>query len=364
MGHPKDQLIFVGAYTNLGAKGIYTCRLDGATGRLTELSVATDSGPNPSFVAIHPNGKYLYSVAEVNDFDGDDAGGVHAYAIGENGKLSLINKESTKGTGPCHLVVEANGKYLFVANYASGSVAMFAINDDGSLNEACDFHQHVGGSMVQADRQNEPHAHSVTMAPSNNQLIVCDLGLDKVCVYDIDHDAGKIVLNEDASADSRPGEGPRHFAFHPDGTAAFAINEIGLTISGYDVDADSGKLTESHWVGTVRPDVVYADGNSTADIHVSPDGKHVYGSNRGHDTLVIYGWDPYARMLYYIGNQWTHGNTPRNFAIDPTGTWVLAENQDSGTIHTFRRDAETGKLNHIGHMISIPGAVCIQMMDA
>ncbi|MYF79270.1 MAG: lactonase family protein, partial [Chloroflexi bacterium] len=111
-------------------------------------------------------------------------------------------------------------------------------------------------------------------------------------------------------------------------------------------------------------DVVYADGNSTADIHVSPDGRHVYGSNRGHDTLVIYGWDPYARMLYYIANESTRGNTPRNFAIDPTGTWVLAENQDSGTIHTFKRDADSGELAHTGHMISIPGPVCIQMMDA
>ena len=364
MGHPKDQLIFVGTYTNLGAKGIYTCHLNGATGQLTELSVATDSGPNPSFVTIHPNGKWLYSVSEINDFDGDDAGGVNAYSIGENGKLSLINKESTKGTGPCHLVVEANGKYLFVANYAGGSVAMFEINDDGSLNETCDFHQHVGGSMVEPTRQNEPHAHSVTVSPGNNQLIVCDLGLDKVLVYDIDHDGGKLVLNEGASVDSPPGGGPRHFAFHPNGENAFAINEIGLTISCYDVDQETGGLTETHWVGTVRPDVTYEDGNSTADIHVSPDGKHVYGSNRGHDTLAIYGWDEYARMLYYIGNESTRGNTPRNFAIDPTGTWVLAENQDSGTIHTFRRDADTGKLHHTGHMISIPGPVCIQMMDA
>ena len=270
MGHPKDQLIFVGTYTNLGAKGIYTCHLNGATGQLTELSVATDSGPNPSFVTIHPNGKWLYSVSEINDFDGDDAGGVNAYSIGENGQLSLINKQSTQGTGPCHLVVEQNGKYLFVANYAGGSVAMFEVNGDGSINEACDFHQHEGGSMVEPSRQNEPHAHSVTVSPGNNQLIVCDLGLDKVLVYDIDHDGGKLVLNEGASVDSPPGGGPRHFAFHPNGENAFAINEIGLTISCYDVDQDTGGLTETHWVGTVGPDVKYEDGNSTADIHVSP----------------------------------------------------------------------------------------------
>ena len=364
MGHLKDQLIFIGTYTNLGAKGVYTCRLDSTTGQLTELSVATDSGPNPSFVAIHPTGRYVYSVAEVNDFEGDDAGGVYAYSIGKNGELSLINKESTKGTGPCHLVVEEKGRYLFVANYAGGSVAMFEVNADGSLNEACDFHQHLGGSNVEPSRQDGPHAHSVTVSPNNNQLIVCDLGLDKILVYDIDHEGGKLVLNEGASVDTPPGGGPRHFAFHPDGTAAFAINEIGLMISCYDVDTDTGKLTETHWVETVQPDVTYADGNSTADIHVSPDGKHIYGSNRGHNTLTIYGWDPYARMLYYIGNESTRGQTPRNFAIDPTGNWVLVANQDSGTIHTFRRDAETGRLTHTGHMISIPGPVCIQMMSA
>ncbi len=365
MGSPKDQLVFVGTYTNLGAKGIYTCKLDCATGRLTELSVAEDSGPNPSFVAIHPNGKYLYSVAEVNDFGGDEAGGVNAYSIGENGKLTKINHRSTKGTGPCHLVVDQTGRYLIVANYAGGSVAMFEVENDGSLSEACDFHQHEGGSGVVEARQMEPHAHSVTISPDNKRVVVCDLGLDKVLVYDIDLENGKLMLNADSSADSRPGEGPRHFAFHPDGDVAFAINEIGMTISAYDFDADSGSLSESHWVSTVRPETTYSDGaNSTADIHVSPDGRHVYGSNRGHNTLVIYGYHADSRMLYYIGHESTRGETPRNFQLDPTGTWVLAENQDSGTVHTFRRDADTGKLTHSGHMISIPGAVCIQMMDA
>lgn len=362
---PKDQIVFVGTYTNLGAEGIYTCHLNAETGKLTQLSVATDSGENPSFVAIHPNNKYLYSVAEVNSFKGDKSGGVHAYTIGKQGKLQKINEQSTKGTGPCHLVVDDTGKYFFVANYAGGSVAMFKIQSDGSISEACDFHQHKGGSGIVPGRQMQPHAHSVTIAPGNNHLIVCDLGLDKVIVYDIDHQNAKITPNEEASADSRPGEGPRHFAFHPNGNIAFAINEIGMTISTYEFNQDNGNLTETDWVATVRPDTSYSDGrNSTADIHVSPDGKHIYGSNRGHNTLVIYGFDPYAQMLYYIGHQSTRGNTPRNFNLDPSGTWLLAENQDSGTIHTFRRNHQTGKLTHTGHMISIPGPVCIQMMDA
>lgn len=364
MPEPSDQLLFVGTYTRLGAEGIYTCRLDGATGRVEVLSVADDAGPNPSFVAIHPNGRFLYSVAEVNSFQGDDGGGVSAYAIGDAGRLTKINEQSTLGTGPCHLVVDATGKYLIVANYAGGSVAMLRINADGSLTEACEFVQHEGGSGVVPERQMEPHAHSVTLTPDNRHVVVCDLGLDKVLVYAIDHDAGKLMLNESASADSRPGEGPRHFAFHPSGDAAFAINEIGMTISAYDFDAASGNLEESHWVATVRPDTDYDNGNnSTADIHVSPDGRHVYGSNRGHDTLVIYGWDPYARMLYYIGHESTRGNTPRNFALDPSGTWVLAENQDSGTIHSYRRDAATGKLTHTGYRVNVPAPVCIQMLS-
>lgn len=365
MPEPQDQILFVGTYTNLGAAGIYTCKLDGATGRVEMLSVADDAGPNPSFVTIHPNGQYLYSVAEVNSFKGDGTGGVTAYSIGEQGKLTKINEQSTGGTGPCHLVVDQTGKHLIIANYAGGSVAMLPLGDDGALGEACDFHQHIGGSGVIKERQLEPHAHSVTLTPDNRHVVVCDLGLDKVLVYRINHDAGKLELNESASTDSRPGEGPRHFAFHPDGDAAFAINEIGMTISAYDFDADSGDLEETHWVATVRPDTSYDNGNnSTADIHVSPDGRHVYGSNRGHNTLVIYGWDSYARMLYYIGHESTRGATPRNFAIDPSGTWVLAENQNGDTIHSFRRDADSGKLTHSGHMLSVTAPVCIQMMPA
>ena len=365
MSAPQDQILFVGTYTDLGAAGIYTCRLDGKTGRLEMLSVADDAGPNPSFVALHPNLQYLYSVAEVNSFKGDGSGGVSAYRIGRNGKLTKINEQSTVGTGPCHLVVDRTGSYVIVANYAGGSVAMLPLGEDGALGEACDFHQHEGGSGIVKERQLEPHAHSVTLTPDNRHVAVCDLGLDKVLVYRIDHVRGKLQLNEAASADSRPGEGPRHFAFHPSGDAAFAINEIGMTISAYDFTARSGNLEETHWVATVRPDTSYDDGNnSTADIHVSPDGRHVYGSNRGHDSLVIYGWDSSARMLYYIGHESTRGATPRNFAIDPSGTWVLAENQNGDTIHTFRRDADSGKLDHTGHMLSVPAPVCIQMMPA
>lgn len=365
MSAPKDQILFVGTYTNLGAAGVYTCRLDGSTGKVDMLSVAEDAGPNPSFVAIHPNQRFLYAVAEVNSFKGDGSGGVTAYQIGHQGKLTKINEQSTIGTGPCHLVVDQTGQYLIVANYAGGSVAMLPISSDGALGEACDFIQHKGGSGVVKSRQMEPHAHSVTLTPDNRHVVVCDLGLDKVMVYRIIHDSGKLELNEDASAQSRPGEGPRHFAFHPDGDAAFAINEIGMTISAYDFDAASGNLDETQWVATVRPDTAYDEGNnSTADIHVSPDGNHVYGSNRGHDTLVIYGWDRSARKLHYIGHESTRGSTPRNFAIDPSGTWVLAENQNGDTIHTFRRCADTGKLTHSGHMIRIPAPVCIQMMPA
>ena len=365
MSTAQDQLLFVGTYTRLGAEGVYTCRLDGATGRLEMLSAADDAGPNPSFVAVHPNRRFLYAVAEVNSFKGDGSGGVSAYAIGAAGKLTKINEQSTVGTGPCHLVVDATGKYLIVANYAGGSVAMFRVGDDGALSEACDFVQHAGGSGVVPERQLEPHAHSVTITPDNRHVVVCDLGLDKVMVYRINHDEGKLELQEDSSSDSRPGEGPRHFAFHPDGKTAFAINEIGMTISAYDFDAASGNLEETHWVATVRPDTSYDDGNnSTADIHVSPDGKHVYGSNRGHDTLVIYGWDAAARGLYYIGHQSTFDSTPRNFAIDPSGTWVLAENQDSDTVYSFRRDSETGKLSYTGYMLRVPAPVCIQMMPA
>ncbi len=365
MTTPKDQIIFIGTYTSLGAEGIYTCQLNAATGQVVQTSVARDSGPNPSFVALHPNRKFLYSVSEVNSFGNDESGGALAYSIGEDGVLTKVNEQSTVGTGPCHLVVDATGQYLIVANYNGGSVALFRITADGALSEACDFHQHQGGSAVVESRQLEPHAHSVTISPDNRHVIVCDLGMDKVLVYRLDLDNGKLILNEDSSTDSRPGEGPRHFAFHPDGDAAFAINEIGMTISAYDFEPRSGNLTETHWVSTVRPETTYSEGrNSTADIHVSPDGKHIYGSNRGHDTLVIYGYHRDSRMLYYIGHESTRGNTPRNFQIDPSGAWILAENQDSGTIQTFKRDAKSGKLTHSGYMISIPGPVCIQMMDA
>ena len=353
----SDYFVYIGTYSNGGSEGVYVQRLNMENGTLSPIS-AHGEIENPSFLDLSPDRQFLYAIGEVSQVDGRPGGAIGAYAIdSSSGTLTHLNTESTVGPGPCHVSVDATGRYVLVANYGGGSVAILPVRDDGSLGEASDFVQHEGSS-VNPNRQGEPHAHSIMVSPNNTHAFAPDLGMDKIAIYQIDHGNGKLAAGAQPFMDVDPGEGPRHFDFHPNGPYAYVINELGNTIVSYDYDAEAGTLAATGSVSTLPEDF---DGTShTADIHVHPNGKFLYGSNRGHDSLVICAIDGATGQLEVIGCEPTGGKNPRNFAIDPTGTYLLAANQDTNDIHTFRIDSDTGSLEKTGAVASVPKPVCLK----
>ncbi len=348
-------LVYVGTYTFKGSQGIYTYRFDPVTGQLSPLG--STPADNPSFLTVHPNKKALYSVNELGEYDGAPTGAVSAFAVdATTGGLSLLNQRASHGQAPAYITIDNQGGFVYVANYSSGTAAVFPVQADGSLGEAADVVQHVG-SGPDPRRQREPHAHSVTLDFSNRHAYVADLGTDKLMIYDVGQEPGKLLPNDPGFAQVEGGSGPRHFAFHPNGRFAYLINEMGNTVTAFAYNAADGALTALQTVPTLPADF---DGRSTtADIHVSPSGRYLYGSNRGHDSIVVYQIDGETGRLTTVQHVSTGGRTPRNFAIDPTGTYLLVANQDSDNIVTFRIDPGTGRLTATGDQVSVSMPVCV-----
>lgn len=358
---PTSHLMYVGTYTGGKSQGIYAFRFDSDSGKLESLGLAAEM-KSPSFLAVHPSGKYVYAVSEIDDFDGKKTGGVAALAIDKaTGKLAKLNESPSGSAGPCHLTVDKAGKTVLVANYGGGSVAAIAIGDDGKLGTMTADIKHKGSSVNQA-RQKEPHGHSINLDAANKFAVAADLGLDQLLVYRFDAAKGTLTPNEPPFTKMKPGAGPRHFSFHPSGKFAYAINELDCTMTALSYDAEKGTLTPLQTLSTLRPDEKHKSEWSTADVHVHPSGKFLYGSNRGHDTIVVYAIDADKGTLTYVENQSTRGKTPRNFAIDPSGKWLLAENQSSDTIAVFSINAESGKLKPAGDVVECPSPVCIQFV--
>jgi len=352
-------LAYVGTYTMRGSLGIYVYHWDAATGRLSQVGMAAAIS-NPSFLAIHPQQPYLYAVNEVAEFGGQATGAVSAFALDfGSGNLRSLNQQPSHGTSPCHLAVEPGGRFLLVANYSSGSVCVLPIGDDGQLGEATDVVQHHGAG-VNADRQEGPHAHSANFDPSGRHVLVADLGLDRIMVYRLDRTSGKLVPHTQPWASLKPGAGPRHLAFHPSGRYAYVIDELDSSMTAFAYDAERGRLNELQRISTLPAGF---EGTSyCADVHVSPSGRFVYGSNRGHDSIAAFAVDDATGRLSCIGYEPTLGRTPRNFAIDPSGTFLLAANQDSDSIVTFRVDRQTGKLTPTGDVVSVSMPVCVLLV--
>ena len=353
--------LYVGTYTHgkTPSEGIYLLEFDLASGRLTTKGAAARLA-DPSFLAIHPSRKFLYAVSELDKFNGRKGGGVSALGIDPaSGMLTLLNQQSSVGSGPCHLTVDRTGKNVLVANYGNGSVACLPIQADGTLSAASSFLQHEGKS-VDSLRQEGPHAHSINLDRANRFAIAPDLGLDRVFVYKLNAGKGTLTPNEPPFATVAPGSGPRHFAFHPGGRFGYVISELANTVTAFAYDADRGTLTEIQTISTLPPS--FQGKSYTAEVRVHPSGKFVYGSNRGHDSIAIFTVDPATGKLTAAGHQATLGKNPRNFAIDPTGAYLLAENQDSDSIVVFRIDPATGGLEQIGEPLGIPMPVCIRMI--
>ncbi|MDE2999780.1 MAG: lactonase family protein [Gemmatimonadota bacterium] len=338
----------------VGGAGISVYRLDLSTGDLAHRNTVSDV-KNPSFQAVHPSNRFLYSVAEVND-----GGAIHAFEIDPaTGALGSLNHQSSMGAGPCHVSVDATGRVVLAANYSSGGVAALPINDDGSLGEANSVYQHEGSS-VHPGRQQGPHAHSITIDPGNRFAVSADLGIDKVLVYRLDAEKQTITPNDPPWVDVQAGAGPRHFAFHPNRKHAYLINELDNTAVAYAYDEDRGVLETVQVISTLPSD--FTDTSYCADIHVSPDGRFVYGSNRGHDSIVIFEVDPDTGRLSVVDYESTRGEFPRNFALDPTGRYLFAANQNTDNIVTYRIDGHTGRLTATGQQAETPQPVCINMI--
>lgn len=349
--------IYVGTYTSGASKGIYVGRLDLSTGGLRLEGVAGET-KNPSFLALHPNRRFLYAVGEISDFAGKRTGAVSAFRIEPaSGRLQMLNQQSSGGAGPCHLVVDRSGRNVLVANYGGGSVSVLPIREDGSVATATSFIQHQGSS-VHPRRQQGPHAHSINLDGANRFAFVADLGLDKIMVYRFDAAAGTLTANDPAWASVSPGSGPRHFAFHPNGQFAYVINEIASTLTAFRYDASRGVLNEVQTVSSLPAGPV--EGNSTAEVQVHPTGKFIYGSNRGHDSIVVFAVDGTTGRLTLVEHESTQGKTPRNFGVDPTGQFLLACNQGSDTIVGFRIDPQTGALTPTGQKLDVPSPVCVK----
>jgi 6-phosphogluconolactonase len=357
---PGQLRVYVGTYTRNTSKGIYLSRLDLATGAL-EAPVLAGETTNPSFVAVHPSRRFLYAVGEVDRFAGQKGGVLSAFAIDpESGKLTLLNQQSTRGPGPCHVAVDRTGRWALVANYSGGSVACLPIAQDGRLGEATCFVQHKGSS-INPQRQQGPHAHAVYVDAANRFVFVPDLGMDKVMIYRLDTAEGKLVPSDPASLSMAPGAGPRHMAFHPTAPYAYVINEINSTVTALGYDAARGAFKPLESVSTL-PEGYQGRSSTTAEVAVHPSGKFLYGSNRGHDSIAAFAIDPATGKLRLIGHEPTQGKNPRNFAIDPTGTYLLAANQDSNNVVVLRIDAASGKLQPTGHSIKVGAPVCVEFV--
>ncbi|MFN4261883.1 MAG: lactonase family protein [Gemmataceae bacterium] len=350
--------VYIGTYTRGDSKGIYLLELDLASGKLTDKGLA-GAVAHPSFLAIHPNKRYLYAVSEVATVDGQKGGGVTAFAIDpKTGKLTELNRQLSGGTGPCHLVVDQEGKAVLVANYGSGSVASLPLQADGRLKEAASVIQHEGSS-VNPQRQQGPHAHSINLDANNRYAMAADLGLDKVLVYRFDPAQGTLTPSDPPSVSTVAGGGPRHFAFHPNGRNAYTNNEILSSVTAFQYDPDKGILKELQTLSTLPKN--FKGNNSTAEIQVHPSGKFLYVSNRGHDSIAIFAIGPDGKLTAQ-GHQSTQGKTPRNFGIDPTGTYLLAANQATDNVVAFRIDPETGQLTPTGSSVNVPAPVCVKFL--
>lgn len=350
--------VFVGTYTQpirFGTgqilegkgKGIYCYTMDLTTGKLTERFV-TENVDNPSYLALSPDKKYLYAVNELKRFEDQDSGAVSAFSIDEGVKgLTFLNQHATRGTDPCHVIVDENQTNVFVSNFMSGSVCVFPVAPDGSLRPSSCFIQHAGSS-VNPRRQTGPHAHSLIFSPDNRFAFVPDLGIDKLMCYEPDYDAGILAPAPTPYFTADPGAGPRHCVFHPNGKTCYLINELGSSIAVLEYNAEKGTFDKKQTVPSVVEEFDLSN-NICACVKVTPDGRFLYGSNRGHDSLVIYAInaDGTLTLVDFVS---CGGQTPRDFDIDPTGRFLICGNQDSDNIVVFSIDPYTGKLAPVFEM--------------
>jgi len=351
-----EYLVYVGTYTGKGSEGIYAYRFDPATGETSSvgLAAATD---NPSYLVVDPKGRFLYAVNELDTFRNEPTGAVSVFAIDrESGDLKLLQQVSSLGGGPAHLSLDKSARYLMVANYSGGNVAVFPIGNDGRLGPHSAFVQHLGSS-VNPERQAGPHAHFIQVTNDNRFAIAADLGLDKLLVYRFDAGTGSLTPGSPPFVALDPGAGPRHVAFAPSGKFVYVVNELASTVTAFAYEPGRGTLHGIQTISTLPKD--FAGENTTAEIVVDTKGRFLYVSNRGNDSIAVFSIDPdngNLKALEWVPNG---GKTPRNFVIDPTGKWLFAANQDSNDIKLLQIDQGSGRLTPTSRSLKVVSPVCV-----
>lgn len=349
--------VFLGTGGNK-TKGIYRVEFDSATGKLGKVELAAEA-VNPGFLAIHPKNTHLFAVGGITNAEGKKVDGVMSFTLdAKTGELKPINQQPSVGAGPCHINCDREGKHVLVANYGGGSTTVLPFDKNGKLSEASCFVQHKGSS-IDKGRQSGPHAHSVNLDAAGKFAMVADLGLDKVLVYKYDSATGKIEPNEPPAVDTPPGGGPRHFAFHPSGKFAYVCNEMASSVTAMTFDSSKGEFKTLNTVTTLPKE---HKGNSTAETVVHPNGKFVYVSNRGHNSIAIFAIDEKSGEVKALGHQGEGVNVPRNFNIDPTGKWMIVGNQQGNSIVVFEVDDKTGQLKTTDQKAEVPAPICVRFV--
>ncbi len=352
---PKKYRLYVGTYTSGDSEGIYQYEFDIEGGGLSQTGV-TPGVADPSFLTVSADGKFLYAVNEMVEFEGKPSGAVSAFSINaESGTLMLLNQQATAGGAPCHISIDRTGKMVLVANYVGGNIAVFPVESDGRLAAASQVIPHEGSGPNER-RQEAPHAHNIIFDPAEKFAFATDLGIDKVMVYSVDMNNSQLSPAANPFAEVTAGAGPRHLAFHPSGKFAYVIQELDNHITAMRYDAQSGALRALTTTSTLPAD--FSGRSYCADIHVHPSGKFLYGSNRGHNSIAVFAVADDG-ALSAIQHQSVGGDWPRNFTIDPSGRYLLVANQKSSNIVVFEIDQTTGKLTETGISVNVPNPVCL-----
>ena len=354
----KTFMVYIGTYAKAGADSLYGIRVNALTGALSHV-FSVKGMPNASYLALDAQRRYLYAVNETGDFQGAKSGAVSAYAINrKTGDLTFLNQQPSLGGYPCYVSLDKTNKVVLVANYMGGNVATFPVQADGTLGPAADMVQHTGKGVLK--NQAAPHAHGILADPDNRYCLAVDLGIDKILKYQLEAGTGKLTPFEAPAFVTRPGAGPRMLTFHPNNRYAYLICELSATMYALAYQAQEGTFRELQQIATVPGD--FTGKNACAHVEVSPDGRFLYGSNRGHNSIVVYAIDAGSGKLTLVQHADSQGDTPKNFVIAPAGNLLLAANQKSNTIVSFHIDKKTGKLSPTGHTIAVPVPIFLRIV--
>jgi 6-phosphogluconolactonase len=351
-------VVYVGTYTDKESKGIYAFRIDTTTAKVTSLGLVAET-ENPSFLASDPSGSFLYAVNEIDEYKGQKTGTISAFSIEKSsGKLALLNKVASQGTGPCYVTTDKTGHYVLVANYGGGSIADFPVLKDGSLGSVASFIQHTGSGPK--PNQDAPRVHSIGLSADNRFAVVADLALDNLISYPFNVANGSVTSNNAAVFKMPSGAGPRHFTFDPRGRFAYVIAEMQSTVTVMSFDAATGELDQLQTISTLPK--YFSGVNNAAEVQVHPSGKFLYASNRGHDSIAVFSIHPKDGTLSLLEYVPTNGKEPRHFGMDSKGRFLIVANQNSGNVVIFKIDTKTGHLTSIGQVFEVPRPVAVKFV--